>query len=416
MEDSSIAQTSARIYEIFLYYCSYGRTSGRGATAHTLDSFNFAKFARDCPGLVDEELVTTTDIDIAFARSKGPRGRCGSNQRTAPCPRPTYRNLAAPRRRISFGQFLDALVQLAMKKFPGLGAWGAGRRWSGLALNCHMPALTLLRPEDTRAFSTLVSSYVLSGNPDKRRAAATASLLSPHRDREEERDSITLGRDLGPAFSMSSPVRTKGGHARPERGQEQWAHGPGSALRQVAPVGHPPRSPMRVEPTWVRAPRRSRPRQSFVLKVVPTARFAQRRTASPAARADQNWGEEPCRRGELLSPGTMRMDDLGSPIRRCGDGAEGRGWQGERGALRPASGRSWRGTGDTRGDRVRPSTSRSTRAGQHLTVRIASVPPAAPDLRCPLRWRARRAPGRKETCSRGWRAPPPTRACTGGDW
>lgn len=76
MEDSAIAQTSARIYEIFLYYCSYGRTSGRGATAHTLDSFNFAKFARDCPGLIDGELVTTTDVDIAFAKSKGPRGRC----------------------------------------------------------------------------------------------------------------------------------------------------------------------------------------------------------------------------------------------------------------------------------------------------------------------------------------------------
>jgi hypothetical protein len=79
---------------LFQYYCRFGRTSGMTDEEDFLDSFNFAKFTRDCPGLLDKTL-NPTEIDLIFVkcRTKGSR-------------------------RLAYGQWLDALSAMSTVKYP----------------------------------------------------------------------------------------------------------------------------------------------------------------------------------------------------------------------------------------------------------------------------------------------------------
>lgn len=79
---------------IFAFYCKFGRTSWRGLREDSLDSFNFMKLCRECPGLMDARL-TRTIVDLIFVRCK-----------------PKFE------RRLSYGHFLDALAATAAHKFP----------------------------------------------------------------------------------------------------------------------------------------------------------------------------------------------------------------------------------------------------------------------------------------------------------
>lgn len=79
---------------IFQYYCRFGRTGPRGTAQDTIDSFNFMRLARECPGLLDARL-DRAEVDLIFAkcRSKG-------------------------QRRLEYRQFLDALAAMAITKYP----------------------------------------------------------------------------------------------------------------------------------------------------------------------------------------------------------------------------------------------------------------------------------------------------------
>ena len=79
---------------IFQYYCTFGRTGGKGSTSTTLDNSNFAKFSRECPALLDKRL-TRTEVDLIFTKAK-----------------PKFQ------RRLDFTHFLDALSAMASKKYP----------------------------------------------------------------------------------------------------------------------------------------------------------------------------------------------------------------------------------------------------------------------------------------------------------
>ena len=135
--------TSEQLQHIFRYYCTFGRTGGDGTvgvlprafsgpallascylvlrhaatlllsfscrswrkyfpklTKHatqaqqTLDNSNFAKFSRECPGLLDRRL-NKTEVDLIFTKAK-----------------PKFK------RRLDFSHFLDALTAMANKKYP----------------------------------------------------------------------------------------------------------------------------------------------------------------------------------------------------------------------------------------------------------------------------------------------------------
>ena len=60
----------------------------------TLDNSNFAKFSRECPGLLDRRL-NKTEVDLIFTKAK-----------------PKFK------RRLDFSHFLDALTAMANKKYP----------------------------------------------------------------------------------------------------------------------------------------------------------------------------------------------------------------------------------------------------------------------------------------------------------
>lgn len=92
--NSENMDTAEQLRHIFRYYCAFGRTGGRGANQDTIDSSNFMKFARECPGLITRKL-NRTEIDLIFTKAK-----------------PKFE------RRLDFTHFLDALSALAAKRYP----------------------------------------------------------------------------------------------------------------------------------------------------------------------------------------------------------------------------------------------------------------------------------------------------------
>lgn len=79
---------------LFQYYCRFGRTGSGGDEEDTIDSFNFAKFTRECPGLLDRRL-NPTEVDLIFVKCKAKGGR-----------------------RLHYGLWLDSLSALATAKYP----------------------------------------------------------------------------------------------------------------------------------------------------------------------------------------------------------------------------------------------------------------------------------------------------------
>ena len=92
--DADKMDTAEQLRHIFRYYCAFGRTGGRGAAQDTIDSSNFMKFARECPGLITRKL-NRTEIDLIFTKAK-----------------PKFE------RRLDFTHFLDALSAMAAKRYP----------------------------------------------------------------------------------------------------------------------------------------------------------------------------------------------------------------------------------------------------------------------------------------------------------
>ena len=102
MGDDSIADANVQLQLIFQYYCRFGRTGGQGEDTDTLDAFNFSKLTRECPGMLDRNL-TPAQADLIFVKCK-PKGA----------------------RRVTYGQFLDALAAMAALKYA---EWGAEGTW-----------------------------------------------------------------------------------------------------------------------------------------------------------------------------------------------------------------------------------------------------------------------------------------------
>lgn len=91
--EESPLDTNTQLQLIFSYYCKFGRTGGAGDEQDTLDNANFSKFARECPDLMDR-VLNATEVDLIFVKCK-----------------------AKGARRLSYGQFLDALSALATVKY-----------------------------------------------------------------------------------------------------------------------------------------------------------------------------------------------------------------------------------------------------------------------------------------------------------
>lgn len=95
----------ASLKQIFEKYCHFGSSRSIAPPSHSplsgkpipsqLDGAKFAKLIREA-GLIDPNLMTPVDVDIIFSRAKG-KGE----------------------RKIVFGQFLEALRMIGMKKFGG---------------------------------------------------------------------------------------------------------------------------------------------------------------------------------------------------------------------------------------------------------------------------------------------------------
>ena len=61
-------ETSIHLQLLFQYYCRFGR-SGTDHDIETLDNAMYAKFTRDCPGLLQRPL-TVAEADLLFSRMK----------------------------------------------------------------------------------------------------------------------------------------------------------------------------------------------------------------------------------------------------------------------------------------------------------------------------------------------------------
>ena len=61
-------ETSMHLQLLFQYYCRFGR-SGTDHDIETLDNAMYAKFTRDCPGLLQRPL-TVAEADLLFSKHK----------------------------------------------------------------------------------------------------------------------------------------------------------------------------------------------------------------------------------------------------------------------------------------------------------------------------------------------------------
>ena len=161
--------TDEHLQLVFQFYCRFGRTSGSGDEAETLDSFSLcvapsrgearaacrirataacchtlpacrspspcsAKFTRECPGLLDKALNPRGASERSRSRAVGPPPQ---QRAAAPAPPPRSRIALSPppslpaevdlifmkckqraARRITYSQFLDALSAMAALKYP----------------------------------------------------------------------------------------------------------------------------------------------------------------------------------------------------------------------------------------------------------------------------------------------------------
>lgn len=121
--------TQDEIHDIFDFYCNFGR-SAIMTYQDAMDSFMFMKFARECPGLLDDGALTRTEIDLIFTKAK-----------------------RKFERRLDFEHFLDALSAIAEKKYPECEP-AMGLR---LLISNHLaPHYDIVREEMTKTGATEV--------------------------------------------------------------------------------------------------------------------------------------------------------------------------------------------------------------------------------------------------------------------
>ena len=79
---------------VFHHYCRFGRTSASGKSEQRLDNVNWAKLCNQTPDLYTKHF-TKSDTDIIFSHA-APHGE----------------------RRLDYNHFLEALYQMALRKYP----------------------------------------------------------------------------------------------------------------------------------------------------------------------------------------------------------------------------------------------------------------------------------------------------------
>ena len=90
-------QTIDVVRDVFLFYCRFGKTGGRGSREDSMDSFMFMKFIKECPNLLDRRDLTRAEVDLIFTKAKPKQER-----------------------RLDFKHFLDALGAVSMKRYPDM--------------------------------------------------------------------------------------------------------------------------------------------------------------------------------------------------------------------------------------------------------------------------------------------------------
>ena len=100
--ETSQKKTIDIVRDVFLFYCRFGRTGGRGTNEDSMDSFMFMKFIKECPNLIGRRELNRAEVDLIFTKAK-----------------PKHE------RRLDFKHFLDALGAIAIKRYPDMGVSNA---------------------------------------------------------------------------------------------------------------------------------------------------------------------------------------------------------------------------------------------------------------------------------------------------
>jgi hypothetical protein len=59
LNNATPLDTNTQLQLLYSFYCRFGRTAGSGDEASDIDNVNFAKMARECPGLLNNVLTPT---------------------------------------------------------------------------------------------------------------------------------------------------------------------------------------------------------------------------------------------------------------------------------------------------------------------------------------------------------------------
>ena len=127
---------------IFISYCSFGDIDN---TSH-MSAVKFGKLMRDA-GLVGGAF-SAVDVDLLFVRMLTEAVKAKGGGRKPPSP--TMAAIVDHRRAFCYAQFLDALCQVADKKFGGNGAMALARLLEGHLLPLVLPSSAVwgTAPED----------------------------------------------------------------------------------------------------------------------------------------------------------------------------------------------------------------------------------------------------------------------------
>ena len=194
--------TAEQLRHIFRYYCAFGRTGAKGANEDTIDSLNFMKFARECPGLLDRRL-NKTEVDLIFTKAK-----------------------QKFERRLDFTHFLDALSAMAAKKYPKYDPTTAFS-----VLLAHHIFLVPCAPQSLRSQMQEMAPKQ-SEKQNQRASPATQNLYDKHEQQYQRTMNSHAMRQ-----NMSSPKQQGQGQWRPQTspGRMYGTPGKGNIQRFTSP-------------------------------------------------------------------------------------------------------------------------------------------------------------------------------------
>jgi len=173
---------------MFEYYCAYAQ----GATESNIElgPLNYIRFCRECPGLMQKPCpLSRTDLDLIYTKARNKHDR-----------------------KLKFGNFLDALTAISVKKFPRMDQ----KRAFTMLLAKHVLQNPLLTGKLGKTGSSSSPMKTSSSSPTRKTSPSRSSPAPAPRSSTKKRSPASSSRRGSPM--RSSPSSSSNGTSKMNNG------------------------------------------------------------------------------------------------------------------------------------------------------------------------------------------------------